>query len=679
MPRPMVIGNGSVLLGFDGDLNLRDLFYPFVGQWNHIMGQKNTIGFFADGSFSWLWGEEWQKKIGYKKDTLVTDVRVTNINLGLAIEINDAVHYQENIYLKKILVRNLLGSGRQVRVFFYHDFSIDETDVGDTALFDPSLHTICHYKKNRYLMINGFLQPGGKRFSQYATGTKRFKGAEGTWRDAEDGVLSNNPIAQGSVDSTIAFEMEIPPQGEHTIYYWIVMGRNMQEVRRLNGTVLDSKPEDLFRKIERYWQTWLLPAGLDFGNLPQRVVDLYKRSLLVISTHVDRRGAIVAATDSDILHTNRDHYCYMWPRDGALVAISLIKAGYARTVRPFFDFCANALTEGGYLMHKYNPDGTLGSSWHPWVFQGVAQLPIQEDETALVLLALWEYYRDQGDLDFALQYYNSLIAPTGDFLSGYIDPRLKLPAESYDLWEERRGIFTYTAAAVWAGLSAAARFSQLLGEDGRAEHYSQVAGEIRHGIEQNLFDSASGRFIRGFVWDPAAGAFFKDDTLESSLAGLFQFGVFQAGDPRITATMRAVEGGLWASTETGGIARYYNDHYFQKSQDLHNVPGNPWFISTLWVAQWHIARAAEAHNLSRPLGLLEWASYSALESGIMGEQVHPYTGETVSVAPLVWSHAAFVETVVEYLKKYRQIVQPACPAPPAGLGSPGERVKQGSL
>ncbi|MCL6638318.1 MAG: glycoside hydrolase family 15 protein [Firmicutes bacterium] len=661
MPRPLVIGNGSILVNFDGDLNMRDLFFPYVGQWNHIMGQRNSTGFWADGNFSWLWGEEWQKKLRYKKDTLVTDVRATNISMGLDIDINDAVHFRENIYLKKILVKNLLGREREVQVFFYHDFSIDETEVGDTAFFDPSLHAMYHYKKDRYFLINGYVLPGRWKFNQYATGTKRFKGAEGTWRDAEDGILSNNPIAQGSVDSTVGFELKIPAQGEVAVYYWIAAGRNMKEVRRLNSLVQEAGPENLIHKTERYWQTWLEPAGMDFGNLPPRVVDLYKRSLLIVRTHVDRGGAIVAATDSDILYTNRDHYCYMWPRDGALVAIHLIKAGYARTIKPFFDFCANALTEEGYLLHKYNPDGTLGSSWHPWVSNGVWQLPIQEDETALVLLALWEYYRYLGDLDIAVQYYHSLVVPIGDFLSGYIDPKLGLPAESYDLWEERRGIYTFTVAAVWAGLTAAARFSRLLGEDARAESYEAVAFKIRYGIEQNLFDSNLGRFIRGLTWDPAAGAFVKDETLESSLAGLFQFGVFPADDPRVVATMRAVEGGLWAATETGGIARYYNDYYFQKSQDLHNVPGNPWFICTLWVAQWHIALAREPHHLNRPLGLLQWASYNAMESGVLGEQVHPYTGEPVSVAPLTWSHAAFVQTVVDYLEKYRAIHGRPCP------------------
>ena len=36
-------------------------------------------------------------------------------------------------------------------------------------------------------------------------------------------------------------------------------------------------------------------------------------------------------------------------------------------------------------MHKYRSDSSLGSSWHGWIVNGHPELPIQEDETALIL------------------------------------------------------------------------------------------------------------------------------------------------------------------------------------------------------------------------------------------------------------------------------------------------------
>lgn len=50
-------------------------------------------------------------------------------------------------------------------------------------------------------------------------------------------------------------------------------------------------------------------------------------------------------------------------------------------------------------MHKYNPDSSVGSSWHPWVDgQGKKQLAIQEDETALVLYTLWHHHKLAGTI-----------------------------------------------------------------------------------------------------------------------------------------------------------------------------------------------------------------------------------------------------------------------------------------
>ena len=89
-----------------------------------------------------------------------------------------------------------------MRVFLHHDFHISGSEVGDTALYDPELGAIIHYKRDRYFLIGGGTPPH-YNLAQFATGKKRVSGAEGTWRDAEgDGQLSGNPIAQGSVDST---------------------------------------------------------------------------------------------------------------------------------------------------------------------------------------------------------------------------------------------------------------------------------------------------------------------------------------------------------------------------------------------------------------------------------------------------------------------------------------------
>ena len=73
------------------------------------------------------------------------------------------------------------------------------------------------------------------------------------------------------------------------------------------------------------------------------------------------------------------------------------------------------------------------------------------------------------------------------------------------------------------------------------------------------------------------------------------------------------------------------------------------------MAEYLIAIAEKPADLDRPRAYLEWCASRALPSGIMSEQVHPYTGEPLSVSPLTWSHAAFVSAVQHYARRSRLI------------------------
>ena len=84
----------------------------------------------------------------------------------------------------------------------------------------------------------------------------------------------------------------------------------------------------------------------------------------------------------------------------------------------FYQFCGSVLTREGYFLHKYNPDLSWGSSWEPWVDEhGKRQLPIQEDETALVLYSLWQHYNHFHDVEFVAPHYHTLVTPAARFLA----------------------------------------------------------------------------------------------------------------------------------------------------------------------------------------------------------------------------------------------------------------------
>ncbi len=661
MPRDIPLANGTLLVGFDRTYQIRDLFYPTIGGENHVVNFPFRFGVWVDGQFSWF-GEEWDLAMDYQDDALVTRVTARHDGLGLGLECQDAVDFHENVYIRRITVSNQRQTRREVRLFFHHDFRIAGTDIGDTALYDPRLRCVIHYKRQRYFLANLSVR-GVAGVEQYATGVKAYDGFEGTWRDAEDGVLGGNPIAEGSVDSTIGTSLSLEPGGRGECYYWIAAGQTHREVRILNQLTMEKTPELLLSRTAAYWNLWTRCAGSDGkSDLPETCHRLYRRSLLTIRTHIDNNGAVVASIDSETLQRGRDTYSYLWPRDGALVAYALDRAGYFELTKRFFFFCREIVREEGYFLHKYNPDGSLASSWHPWIKGGEPQIPIQEDETALVIWALWHHYARFRNTEFIKVLYRPLITRAAEFMVMYRDQATGLPLPSYDLWEERQGVLTFTTGAVHGGLRAAAAFARAFGEVDRAEHYEGAAEEIRKGMERYLWHEKSGRFVR--MISPVGDGFDVDLTVDASLYGCFAFGAYDPRDPKVVGTMDAVARTLQTKTPVGGVARYEGDRYQAVEPASPAVPGNPWFICTLWLAQHQIARASTPEELRPAREILEWVAAHALPSGVLAEQIHPRSGLPLSVSPLTWSHAEYVRTYQDYTEKFRSFTScPECGRP----------------
>lgn len=654
MPRDIPVGNGSLLVNFDQSYQLRDLYWPHVGQENHTYGHPFRFGVWVDGQFSWISGPDWRRTLDYTTHTLVTRVELQNAALALRLMCEDAVDFHEDLYLRHIRVFNDADHDREVRLFFTHDFHISGNEVGDTAYYEPDRRAVFHHKGKRWFLINtGRKQHDDWLFGvdQWAVGVKEVGQREGTWRDAEDGQLSGNPVAQGSVDSAVAMHLQVPGHGQTAGWYWIAAAEDFLEVTRINRTVRHKTPPVFLQRTHDYWSLWATKENTSFGDLPEPIRRLYYRSLLVIRTQIDNQGAIVAGSDFDVVNYNRDIYAYMWPRDGALVAAALIGGNHSELSRSFFNFCCRVITNEGYLLHRYNADGSLASSWLSWVEDGRKVLPVQEDETALVLWALWRHFKRFRDVEFIKPLFRDLICRAANWMVEYRDEQTGLPLTSWDLWEERRGISAWTVGTVWAGLQAAASFADAFGESALAGTYRQAAAEVRAGSEAHLWRADLGRFVRLINRAQAGGGWEVDPTLDASLTGLWYFGMFAADDPRMVATMKMVRERLWVKTGVGGIARYENDPYYQISQDTENVPGNPWFICTLWLAQWHIATAQTLDDLKPALESLSWAASHALLSGVMAEQVHPYSDAPLSVSPLTWSHATLVNTVQEYVDR----------------------------
>lgn len=657
MARAVTVGNGNLLVGIDEHGYVRDLYFPYVGHANQVSGASGNyvhrIGLYVDGEFSWLSDPEWTIEIGTDTETSVGSMRAVHERLGIVFTSIDAVHNEANVFLRSFTIENRRTSTVSVKVFFAQQFRISESRRGDTGYYDPRVHAIVHYKGPVTLLVNAYL--AGEPFQEYNLGLFGIEGREGTYRDAEDGELQMNPIEHGSVDSVLGMATDIPAGKQESGQYWIVCASSIPEAHTLDEYVLEETPQRLIESTEAYWHAWLHKEGHDLSLISEELQQLYKRSLLIIRMHTDNRGAIIASSDTDMLHHGRDTYAYAWPRDGALIARALDRAGYKDTTQQFFRFMANCLEPGGYLMHKYRSDGVLGSSWHSWLYNGEPRLPIQEDETALVISTLWQHYELNHDIEFIESIYNSFIEPCAQFMVEYVEPTTGLPQASFDLWEEKYGTSTFTAAAVVDALFSASRFATLLGKEHDARSYHAVAQRMQAAIMTHLYDPELGMFVKHVLHEPD-GTLHYDKTVDtSSFFGVVNFNICDLDDERVVQSFATINERLQVQANSKGYVRYEHDTYYTMQEA--GTP-NPWVITTLWMAQYYIKTARQVEDMAPAYDLLDWTCSHATGAGVLAEQMHPHTREHLSTAPLTWSHAEYVVTVQDYHDKYRALTAP---------------------
>ncbi len=644
MGRPVMLSNGRLAVGLNEFGLVHDFYYPYIGLENLTTARSlnHLIGVWINGKFSWVDDGSWQTSVDFDDDALISDIRLRHPKLAIELHLTDFVDVQHNAFCRRISVHNLAPRSRQVRLFLHQVFLISRSGRADTALFVPEENYILDYKGRCCLLAYG--EQSGKPFDQYAVGIFGIEGKEGTFRDAEDGELSGNPVEHGGVDSVMRFSCHLKPQAHTTVDYWVVAADSQQAAEKVHHTI---KSEGLTQRLaaaKAQWQTWLAPARSGLAVVADEYRTLAQKSLLIIKSHIDERGGIIASCDSSIFNYGRDYYSYVWPRDSAYVLWPLIRLGYQDEPKRFFEFCRDILMEDGYLMHKYQPDRAIGSTWHPLVHGRHAELAIQEDETAIVLYMLGQYYDQFQDDDFVRNLYETLIKPAANFLASYIDEQTHLPHASYDLWEEKFLTTTYSSAVVYQALLVAAQFAELFEYPDDAVGWQTVADSILEHVD-TLFDTKQQIYRKGFLFED--GKLQHDNVLDvSSLYGVMMFGLYTDSKP-LHQTAQAIESTLLDRSPSKGCPRYLHDGYFASRPPY---VGNPWLVTTLWMAQYYI----RVGKLDRSKQLLAWVQEHCLPSGVMPEQVDPTDGKPVSVAPLIWSQAEYINTVLDLAERQKK-------------------------
>jgi len=644
--RPIVLSNGELHVGLNKFGVVHDLYYPYVGFENHSAGTglRHKIGVYIDGAISWTDDGSWTFDFSYPHTALIGHTIAKNDKLGIILEFDDTVDAEMSVLIRNIHVINHSDQQRDIKLYMHQAFAIgDSRSNTDTAQYLPDSDAILHYRGRRAFVISGSTDDGP--FDQFTIGLFGDEEHEGSFRDAEDGELTGNVVEHGRVDSILGFSLTVEARSSARVHYWIAAGMSTREALYIHRQVQEQGVYQRIHKTAQWWQEWLSPAIETAKRLPKDYQDRFIESVMIIKSQLDKRGAVIASTDSTLLNYSKDGYAYSWPRDGANVMWPLIRLGYYQEAYRFFEFCQRGLHPSGYLMHKYRADGALGSSWHPYVHADVVAPPIQEDETALVVFVFVQFYNLSKDSSLIKDFYHSMIKPMANFMAEFIDETTGLPKPSYDLWEERFMINTHTTAVTYAGLIAASELATVTGDEENAVKWRTAADDIQQAAQKYLFNTERQVFYRGVTVEN--GEVSYDETIDNAAVySAFMFGLFAADSHEIKASIETVAKVFQTSKEKPGLPRYENDNYRRSRPE---VNGNWWYITTLWQAQY----AIENEYTDEAKNIIEWVHAHMISTGMMGEQIDPVTDEVIAPAPLTWSHAEYIGTLIDLLGQER--------------------------
>ncbi len=642
MSRPIVLSNGELQVGLNDYGLVHDFYYPYVGYMNHSAGPKtrHRVGVWIDGRISWLDDEgEWTFTFRYPQNALIGHTIAKNESMQVVLEMDDCVDAHMSAFLRNIHVVNLSDQPREIRLFMHQAFVIDDSKSNtDTAQYLPDSDAVLHYRGRKAFIVSG--THNGEPFDQHSVGLFGIENHEGTYRDADDGELSNGNVEHGRVDSTIRFKLQVKGHSSERVHYWIAVGTSTREALYIDKQLRQDGFGTRIEETAKWWHKWLQPAVETAKNIDPKYYASFLHSTMIIKSQIDKRGAVIASTDSSMLKYSRDGYAYCWTRDGVMVLWPLVRMGYTEEPYRFFEFCKKVMHPSGYLMHKYNADGGLGASWHSYIHPGgIVAPPIQEDETALVVFLFAQFYEMHKDIRLLRDFYSTMIKPMADWMAEYLDETTGLPRPSYDLWEEKFLTTTFTTATVYGALLAAADLADDANDKKSAVRWRTTAEDIHGYARKYLYNDKRNAFYKGFLVKD--GQIDYDQTVDaSSIYGSFMFGLFSTHS---TELQKSVQTFIDLFPPANGIVafpRYEDDSYRRVDRTAH---GNWWFITTLWIAQYSL----ETDNTELANTILSWVHDRSMQTSILAEQVNPLDGSLISPSPLSWSHAEYLSTLLD--------------------------------
>jgi GH15 family glucan-1,4-alpha-glucosidase len=388
---------------------------------------------------------------------------------------------------------------------------------------------------------------------------------------------------------------------------------------------------DALGETERFWQEWAGRCDID-GAWAGPV----RRSLITLKalTYAPTGGIVAAPTTSlpeKIGGMRNWDYRYCWLRDATLTLLALMDADYYEEAGAWREWLVRAVAGspeqiqimygigGERRMTEWQLPGLPGYEGSAPVRVGNAAAgQLQLDVFGEVMDAL--YQGCKGGLsryDIAWDLQRALLE--------YLERVWMQPDAG--MWEVRGPPrhFTYSKIMCWVAFDRAVKMVEGMGLPGPVARWRELRERIRGDIYQHGFSEERGCFVQSY----------GSEELDASLLLIPITGFLPATDPRVTATVEAIQRDLTID----GLVQRYRTH-----EPLDGLPPGEgvflacsfWLVDNLRLQ----GRAQEARALFDRLAGL------ANDVGLLAEEYDPTTGRLLGNFPQAFSHVALVNSAL---------------------------------
>ena len=490
-----------------------------------------------------------------------------------------------------------------------------------------------------------------------------FVGASDGWGE----VCRNYHLAtcyDRAEDGNIALcgELDLADDGPVTLA--LGFGRSWSEAAfRVRASLADGfeAAHEAYTANWRAWQSSLRPLDRPVGKT-RHSHNFYRVSTAVLRSHEAPTfpGGFIAGLSIPWGASKGDDdlggYHLVWPRDLVQTAAGLIACDARDEARRVID----------YLRNIQEPNG----GWHQngWLDGTPYWTGLQLDECAFPLLLLDMAIRHAVLTPAEAAGYRDMVQRAAGFIMR------NGPITGQDRWEEDSGLSAYTIAVTIAALLAAADFAEAQGNPAQATLLRETADAWADAIDSWIYATGTpladhlklaGYYVRIAPPDGVAGdvtiknvahdasTIRAADLVSPDALALVRFGLRDARDPRMTATVAAIDHLLKVELPAGACWHRYNGDGYGEHAD--GAPfdgtgiGRAWPLLTGERAHYELA----AGNIAGAEALLTTMEHLTSLGGLMPEQVWDSDDipdrELVrgqpsgSAMPLVWAHSEHIK------------------------------------